>query len=105
LLDLSEEGAGLQMREDLWNLSSLGANVELRLVLPDTERTIKLPARITHARRAGGRVRIGLQFDMRRLAGSPQYRKVKEYLAARQIELRELLPSHGKKTGSVRKQA
>jgi hypothetical protein len=105
LLDLSEEGAGLQLREDLWNLSSLGADVELRLVLPDTEQTIKLPARITHARRAGGRVRVGLQFDMKRLAGSPQYRKVRDYLTARQAELRELLPSSGKRTRAERKQA
>ena len=93
------------MREDLWNLSSLGADVELRLVLPETERIIKLPARITHAQRAGGRIRLGLHFDMRRVSASPQYRKVKEYLASRQIELRELLPGPKNPARATRRQA
>ena len=49
LLDISNEGAGLTVRADLWQCPS--ATIELRLILPGTEETIRMPARINYANR------------------------------------------------------
>ena len=40
-------------------MSEWGATIELRLILPGTEETIRMPARITYANRSAGKVRIG----------------------------------------------
>jgi hypothetical protein len=105
LIDLSAEGAGLHLREDLWKMAAWGASVELRLVLPDTEQSIKLPARIICATRSAGRVRVGIEFDLQRIANGPHYRKVKEYLLSRQAELQDQLIAEAPPRASSRRRA
>jgi len=97
LIDLSAEGAGLQIKEDLWQLSSWGASVELRLVLPETEETIRIAGRISNATRSGGHIRLGVEFDLKRMANRPHYRKLEEYLSGRQAELRNQMRSRNVK--------
>ena len=105
LLDISNEGAGLTVRADLWRMSEWGATIELRLILPGTEETIRMPARITYANRSAGKVRIGVEFDLVRAANHPHYRKIQQYLKTRQAELKEQLQNQGTLPTPSRKQA
>ena len=105
LLDISNEGAGLTVRADLWRMSEWGATIELRLILPGTEETIRMPARITYANRSAGKVRIGGNSIWFEQPITLTTEKIQQYLKTRQAELKEQLQNQGTLPTPSRKQA